>query len=291
MASQFTINQIVSFQQISQFLAGNDKSAQKQLKSGSFIGNLPALLYMEGYLLQNLNSLSPSSATLRPTAEYVLSLCGIYLIQAQNIRNNIAQSPPVITGPANQSTTVGGSATFSVSVTGTAPFTYQWFLGGVAIPGAMSSSYVISNALVSQNGGLYSVNVTNAAGSVTSSQATLTIESVEVAYYYQGNTDYSAELVAGIDNVPYTGTVAITSGQPITVPFPNIGATEYIILKYPSTEPAKTTYLNPPPSGPDNGTIPSLALDDNNFGGWSYVFSRQGNPFGLNSVNGQVKFS
>jgi hypothetical protein len=152
-------------------------------------------------------------------------------------------------------------------------------------------TYTKTNAQLTDSGDVFSATVTNAAGSVSSQPGILTVTNAIVAYYYQGNTDYSAELKAGMDNVPYLGTVNITTGQPITVPFPNIGATEYIALKYPSTEPTKTNYLNPPPSGPDSGTIPSLAMDDNSFGGWNYAFSRQGNPFGLNSVNGEVKFS
>src|ERR1700744_3033188 len=101
MASEFTISQIIQFAKISQYLAGNEKSSLLQLQSGSYVGILPNLLYMEGTLLQNLYSLNPGSTTLRGTAEYVLSLCGKYLLQAQQILNNLAGTLPVITGPAN----------------------------------------------------------------------------------------------------------------------------------------------------------------------------------------------
>ncbi|HXP50875.1 MAG TPA: hypothetical protein VN922_13020, partial [Bacteroidia bacterium] len=72
MPSEYPVTTIIKFAQISQYLAANDKASLTQLKSGSFIGILPQLLYMEGMLLQNMNSLNPGISTLRGTAEYVL---------------------------------------------------------------------------------------------------------------------------------------------------------------------------------------------------------------------------
>jgi hypothetical protein len=55
-----------------------------------------------------------------------------------------------------------------VLVTGSAPFTYQWALNGTTITGANAATYTAVSA------GSYSVVVTNAAGSVTSSPAVVT---------------------------------------------------------------------------------------------------------------------
>ncbi len=71
--------------------------------------------------------------------------------------------------------TAGQSATFSVAGTGTGPFTYQWYLNGVAIPGATSSSYTTGATTGSQNGSVYTAIVTNAGGSVTSAPFVLTV--------------------------------------------------------------------------------------------------------------------
>ncbi len=71
---------------------------------------------------------------------------------------------------------VGQTATFSVTATGTGPFTYQWFENGVAIPGATSSSYTTSTTAASQSGSVFTVVVSNSAGSVTSAPATLTVQ-------------------------------------------------------------------------------------------------------------------
>ena len=234
---------------------------------------------------------NPSDPTIRGVAEYLLQLCGPYASRAEIILNNLGGSLPVITGPSNQSVLVGGNAVFSVSVVSSTNVTYQWYANGILIPGAISNSYTITNAQISQSGNTYFVTATNASGSVTSNTVTLTVTASLLAYFYQGSTDYSASLLAGIDNVPYSGSTPITTGQPITITFPNPGQTNPIVMKYPATEPTKTSYLNPPPSGPDGGPIPNIALEGTTFGGWSYVFSRGGNPFGLNNVNGEVKFS
>ena len=127
MASTFTIPQVIQFAKISQYLAGNDIASKTALRSGSINKNLPGLLYMEGYLLENMYTLNPSGSTIRKTGEYVLSLCGKYLSQAQNILNSLAAGPPVITGPVNQSVNQGSSATFMVVVTSSLLYVGQWY--------------------------------------------------------------------------------------------------------------------------------------------------------------------
>ena len=75
-----------------------------------------------------------------------------------------------------QSVTVnsGGSATFSVTVTGAAPISYQWYFNNAAISGATSSSYALSN-IQSTQAGNYTVTASNSVSSATSSAAALTV--------------------------------------------------------------------------------------------------------------------
>jgi hypothetical protein len=80
----------------------------------------------------------------------------------------------IATQPQSQAVVVGQSPTFSVSASGTAPFSYQWLFNGTASPGATSSALTLSN-VQSNKAGNYLVVVTNAAGSVTSAVATLTV--------------------------------------------------------------------------------------------------------------------
>jgi len=71
---------------------------------------------------------------------------------------------------------IGGTAKFSVTATGTAPLSYQWRKNGVNIVGATSSSYTIPPATAQDDGSLFSVVVSNTAGSVTSVNAKLTVK-------------------------------------------------------------------------------------------------------------------
>jgi hypothetical protein len=70
----------------------------------------------------------------------------------------------------------GGSATFSVTATGTAPLTFQWRRNGTPRSGATASSLTLSSVQPT-DAGSYDVVVANAAGSVTSSPAVLTVQS------------------------------------------------------------------------------------------------------------------
>jgi hypothetical protein len=88
------------------------------------------------------------------------------------------QPPLTITQPANQTVTAGQTATFSVTATGTGPLTYQWFVNGVAISGATSSSYTTPPTTAGQSGSVFTVTVTNPFGSVISNGATLTVQTI-----------------------------------------------------------------------------------------------------------------
>jgi Immunoglobulin domain len=86
-------------------------------------------------------------------------------------------TPPVITTqPANQTVLAGQPATFAVTATGTAPFSYQWYQGGAAIAGAVSSSYTTPASVVASSGSDFTVTITNVAGTVASAGATLTVD-------------------------------------------------------------------------------------------------------------------
>ncbi len=86
-----------------------------------------------------------------------------------------AAHPDVVQGPVSQTVVSGQTATFSVSATGTAPLSYQWFEGGVAVNGATGASYTTPVTTGSDNGSVFSVSVTNAAGGQTSASAILTV--------------------------------------------------------------------------------------------------------------------
>ncbi len=76
--------------------------------------------------------------------------------------------------PANATNSAGTSATLSVAAIGTPPLIYQWSFNGGILTGATNATLTLNN-LQTNNAGLYAVSVTNAYGSVASSNATLVV--------------------------------------------------------------------------------------------------------------------
>ena len=92
-----------------------------------------------------------------------------------------AVAPAITTQPAAQTVTEGESATFSVTASGTAPFTYQWKKNGTDIEGVTTSSHTTDATAIGDSGAVFTVVVTNSVGSVTSSGAALTVNAAAVA--------------------------------------------------------------------------------------------------------------
>jgi len=88
--------------------------------------------------------------------------------------------PSFFTQPVSQTVAEGSSVTFSTSASGTPNPTYQWYFNGTAIAGATGPAFNISSAQIT-SAGLYTVVLTNSAGSVTSAPASLTVSVAHTA--------------------------------------------------------------------------------------------------------------
>ena len=108
------------------------------------------------------------TAGVRNTAGEVLSNAALLTVNPAPIAPVITAQPQAVTVMAGQ------TAQFSITATGTAPLAYQWQRNGVNIAGATAANCSVVNAQ-SANVGSYRVIVSNAAGSVTSTAATLTV--------------------------------------------------------------------------------------------------------------------
>lgn len=87
----------------------------------------------------------------------------------------IGGDAPIITAqPQSQSVLQGSNATFTVSVSGSAPLNYVWRFRGTNLPNQTNATLVVSNAQLAQ-AGPYSVSVFNRAGSALSLDATLAV--------------------------------------------------------------------------------------------------------------------
>jgi hypothetical protein len=83
--------------------------------------------------------------------------------------------PPVIMAqPTNQVVVYGGTASFSVTASGTMPLSYQWNFNGTNISGATNATLTLTNVQLTDSGN-YMVVVTNLFGSATSSNAVLVV--------------------------------------------------------------------------------------------------------------------
>ena len=127
----------------------------------------------QGSRWTNLTSLpaiwSPGTNSATP------SLSAYIVSEAQSV------VPSIITQPSNQSVTVGSTATFNVTASGTAPLSYQWQRSSGSwadITGAASATYTTPSATLSDNGAQFRCIVSNPAGTVTSNAATLTVNAV-----------------------------------------------------------------------------------------------------------------
>jgi hypothetical protein len=118
---------------------------------------------------------TPPDTSGSPHTFTVLANNGVTATQSFTLTVTPAILPPTFTQqPANATVNQGQTASFSVVVSGTAPFTYQWRRDGGAISGATNSTLQLGNVQPSADG-LYSVVVTNVLGSVISNAAALVV--------------------------------------------------------------------------------------------------------------------
>ena len=146
---------------------------------------------------------------------------GSYTLTAINVAGATTSAPVVVTVNAaippvinslSPSVTVktGENLHLSISVSGTSPFTYQWYKNGSPVEGATYANYNKPQASAN-DAGTYKVSVSNAAGSALSTEVTVTV-APPVAPYILGlpaaltiNSNQSLSLLATV-----TGTSPIT---------------------------------------------------------------------------------
>jgi glucose/arabinose dehydrogenase len=122
-------------------------------------------------------------------------------------------APTISSQPASRTVAAGATVTFSVGASGAAPLRYQWQRDGAAIAGATGASYTLT-AVAGDNGARFRVVVTNDLGSVTSSEAVLTVSANQaptatITQPGQGSTYTGGAVVAyaGTGTDPEDGTL------------------------------------------------------------------------------------
>jgi hypothetical protein len=116
----------------------------------------------------------PSLSASDAAAYTVVVTAGCGAVTSSSALVTVQPSTQITAQPVAATVCAGSAANFSVTASGTAPFTYQWFLNGTAIDGASASVYSIASASAGV-AGQYSVVVNGSCGSATSNNALLTV--------------------------------------------------------------------------------------------------------------------
>jgi hypothetical protein len=110
--------------------------------------------------------------------------------------------PSIVQQPQGQSTGTGLTVTFTVRAEGSSPLSYQWKKDGQAVPGATGAALTLSN-LTRQDAGVYTVVVSNPAGSATSDPAELVVRDTVPGLFNTGMDDAGAALADGSIDLHY----------------------------------------------------------------------------------------
>jgi hypothetical protein len=117
--------------------------------------------------------ISNVSATNQGTYHVVLSN-SVSTVTSDSATVVVNLPPGIATQPVGQTVEKGKSAVFTVEVTGTAPFTYQWQHDGVNINGATGETLTLDSVEASDDGE-YAVIVKSTYGAVASEAASLNV--------------------------------------------------------------------------------------------------------------------
>ncbi|HVU09389.1 MAG TPA: LamG-like jellyroll fold domain-containing protein [Verrucomicrobiae bacterium] len=124
-------------------------------------------------------------------------------------------SPPtIIIQPSSQTATAGemavadDTAILMVTATGSQPMSYQWYFNGNPLSGANSAELVFTNVQFT-NAGTYYVVVSNSAGMVVSSNATLNVDNCFSAVDVSVVIDHSSSMSSQLPD----GTVKLTDAR------------------------------------------------------------------------------
>ena len=118
---------------------------------------------------------------------------------SSSVTLSVVTPPSITVQPLALSKLQGQSASFSVTATGTATLTYQWYKDGVAITGATSATYAISS-VQSSNAGTYKVLVMNTGGWLYSQEVALVFVTTPVI---------------SVQPASFTGDSVQSAGQPV----------------------------------------------------------------------------
>ncbi len=181
-------------------------------------GGTPPLNYQWQFDSTNINGATNASWTVTNAG---LSDAGGYTVTVTNTHGSTnaaatltaGYAPSITAQPQDQEVIQGSNAMFSVTASGTAPLSFQWYLYATPLPQATNSILELTNVQAA-NSGSYSVMVSSPFGSMLSSNAALTAElfPIIVTQPQSRNVDVGSDV---------TFSVTATSTSPV---LPGIGS-------------------------------------------------------------------
>ena len=121
-------------------------------------------------------TLTLTNVSLSDAANYSVTVSNAAGSVTSSVVTLTVLAPPAITAqPVSLTNMVGATATFSVTVTGSPPMSFQWYFNGInPLVGGTNSTLLLTSIQTNQ-AGAYAVLVTNTYGSVWTSNAVLTV--------------------------------------------------------------------------------------------------------------------
>ena len=136
-------------------------------------------------------------------------------ILRSNVRIPAGVAPKIITQPASQQAAIGDTVTFTGAGWGTGPLSYQWNKDGVALDGQTGLSLVLSSVTTADSA-LYTLSVSNAAGTAVSAPATLCVwlQPIPGLVFGTGLDETGALLASGASDPHYILAVSADPSYP-----------------------------------------------------------------------------
>ncbi len=120
-------------------------------------------------------AIEPVNGTIDEAAVYDRALTADEILTHYSVAAYGTNTPPFVSlNPASQTVVAGSTASFSATVMGSVPISYQWQKDGVSVPGATDATLSLANTYFTDSGS-YVLWATNAAGYTNTAAATLTV--------------------------------------------------------------------------------------------------------------------
>lgn len=163
-------------------IKGGSLTTNRFVCTGGGTKNLFLLSNYSNSVLDSISITGNSGIVVNPSGSLMMACGAVNYVQSGSSEtgiNTTLVSTAITTQPISVTQNSGGSVSFSVTATGSGSLTYQWYKDAVIIPGATSNSISLPSISPSDSGN-YTVKITGLCGQVTSNNAKLTVNFLNI---------------------------------------------------------------------------------------------------------------